>query len=275
MIKDLAVHLTGSDEDKVRLAHAGALAERLEAHVTGLHVNRLPEVLGLTEAAGSAYLDALLREGEAQARKVDALLRPQMAALGVPHDLRRLDAFASEAGNALAREVRLSDLFIGTRPYGDPAAQSAVEEAVLFRSARPCLFLPPKHDAPARYDTVFVAWNDSRESARALADSLPLLELAKTVIVGLAEDGTPAEQRGEEPGADVGRYLSRHGIGAEIRMIEGWGDESAALLNEARRLGADLIVMGGYGHSRFREFVLGGATRHMLEHADVPVLMAH
>lgn len=275
MIKDLAVHLTGSDEDQVRLNHAAALAGRLGAHVTGLHVNVLPEVLGLTEAAGSAYLDALLREGNAHAARVDARLRPRMAGLGVPNELRRLDVFPSEAGNMLAREVRLSDLFIGTRPYGDPGGMAHIEEAVLFRSARPCLFLPPKVDVPARYETIFVAWNQSRESARAIADAVPILKLARTVVVGLAEDGTPSEKRGEAPGADVGRYMSRHGISADIRMIEGWGDEAAALLNEARRLAADLVVMGGYGHSRFREFVLGGATRHMLDHSDVPVMMSH
>ena len=136
------------------------------------------------------------------------------------------------------------------------------------------MFVPPA-SKPGKFDTVFVAWKNTREAARAVAEAMPFLRRASQVIVGLVEEEGASEQFGIEPGADIGRYLSRHGVGAEIRPINGWVYAGEALLNESQRTGADLVVMGGYGHSRFREWVLGGATRHLLTHAAVPVLIAH
>ncbi|MBK8085738.1 MAG: universal stress protein [Devosia sp.] len=275
MIKDIVVHLTGSDEDTVRLAYAGAVAGLFDAHLTGLQVNVIPEIISMTDPSGSAYLQTLIAESTARADAAAVKLREQLGRLGTPTELRRLDVYPGEIGKSLATEVRTSDLFVGTRPYGDPAGSSSIEETVLFRSGRPCVFLPPKQVSQAEHDTVFVAWKNTPEAARALANALPFLAKSSAVIIGIVEEGGAGEQYGEEPGADVGRYLSRHGIGSEIRMINGWNDTGAALLNESKRAGADLIVMGGYGHSRFREWALGGATRHLLDHAEVPVLMAH
>lgn len=275
MIRDIAVHLTGSDEDAVRLAFAGTMARLFDAHLKGLQVNVVPEIISMTDPSGSAFLQALIAEGTARADAAAARLREQLAQVGPSTELRRLDVYPGEVGKALAAEARTSDLFVGTRPYGDPAGSSSIEETVLFRSGRPCIFLPPKQVSEARLETVFVAWKNAPEAARALAGALPLLGKAAAVIIGIVEESGAGEQYGEEPGTDVGRYLSRHGIRSEIRMINGWNDTGAALLNESRRAAADLIVMGGYGHSRFREWALGGATRHLLEHAEVPVLMAH
>lgn len=275
MIKDIVVHLTGSSEDAVRLEYAGAVAGRFDAHLTGLQVNVMPEIISMTDPSGSAYLQTLIAESTARADVASARINEQLAALGVATELHRLDVFPGEVGKALAAEARTSDLFIGTRPYGDPAGGSSIEEAVLFRSGRPCVFLPPKLHSKAGLETVFVGWKNTPEAARALVGALPFLQKADLVIIGIVEEAGAGEQYGEEPGADVGRYLSRHGVKAEIRMINGWNDTGAALLNESKRAAANLIVMGGYGHSRFREWVLGGATRHLLEHAEVPVLMAH
>jgi nucleotide-binding universal stress UspA family protein len=136
------------------------------------------------------------------------------------------------------------------------------------------MFVPPA-SKPGKFETIFVAWKNTREAARAVAEAMPFLQRASQVIVGLVEEEGASEQFGIEPGADIGRYLSRHGVAAEIRPINGWVYAGEALLNEAQRTGAQMIVMGGYGHSRFREWVLGGATRHLLTHAGVPVLMAH
>ncbi len=275
MIRDIAVHLTGSEEDTVRLAYAGAMAGLFDAHLKGLQVNVIPEIISITDPSGSAYLQTLIAESTARADAAAARLRERLAQIGPSTELRRLDVYPGAVGKALAAEARTSDLFVGTRPYGDPAGSSSIEEAVLFRSGRPCIFLPPKQISPARLETVFVAWKNAPEAARALAGALPLLAKAAAVIIGIVEESGAGEQYGEEPASDVGRYLSRHGIRSEIRMINGWNDTGAALLNESRRAAADLVVMGGYGHSRFREWALGGATRHMLDHAEVPVLMAH
>ena len=275
MIKDLVVHLTGSPEDEVRLAYAEQLARSFDAHLTGLQVHALPEVIMITEPAASSFLQEMLEQSHEAAKVVTDRLKKRFALLEVQSDLRRLDAYPSTVGPMLAAETRTADLFIGTRPYGDPTGNVRPEEEVLFLSGRACLFLPPGGTPPKQYATVFVAWNDSRESARAIAEAMPFLARARQVVVGLVEETGATEQFNIAAGADIGRYLSRHGISAEIRKIGGWTDTAKALLNEATQIGADLIVMGGYGHSRFREWVLGGATRDILSRAGVPVLMAH
>lgn len=274
MIKDIAVHLTGSPEDKTRLAHAAMLARALDAHLTGLQVHEMPEVLTITDPSGSSFLQQLIAESVDRAVEVTRKLVPMFEATGINHELRRLDLFPGQVGTGLAGEVRLSDLFVGTRPYGDPLKQQRIEEAVLFESGRPCLFVPPAHATPARFGTILVAWKNTREAAVALAAALPLLRQADTVQVAVIEEGGASEQRREAPDGDIGRYLSRHGINAEIRLIAGWTDVTGAILNEAEKCAADLIVLGAYGHSRFREWVLGGVTRDILSRAPVPVFTA-
>ena len=275
MIKDIVVHLTGSEEDAVRIAYAAHIGGVFDAHVTGLQVHTLPELIGITEPVDSGYLQTLLAESHARAQTVTDRLRELLAATSVPHDLRRLDVYPSTIGSALAEEARTADLFIGTRPYGNPAGMAHVQEAVLFRSGRGCLFVPPSGKPPPAYETIFIAWKNTREAARAVADALSFLQRATQVFVGIVEEEGASEQYGIEPGVDIGRYLSRHGVAAEIRAISGWVHAGEALLNEAQKTSAQMIVMGGYGHSRFLEWVLGGATRHMLTHAQVPVLIAH
>lgn len=276
MIKDLVVHLTGSDEDRVRLAYAERIARQFNAHVTGLFVHLLPEIFAMAEPlAAASVFDDLLAESKKRADAVTDRLNEQMSSLGIESDLRRLDVYPGSAGTALAAATHTADLFLGTRPYGDPTDSRHVEEAVLFQSGRACLFLPPGGIPPARFGTILLAWNDSRESARAVAEALPFLQQASEVIVGLVEEDGASEQFRIEAGADIGRHLSRHGVSAEIRKIGGWSQAGAAILNEAELSGAHMLVMGGYGHSRFREFVMGGATRHILSSASIPVLMAH
>jgi nucleotide-binding universal stress UspA family protein len=274
MIRDIAVHLTGSEEDKVRLAHAAALARQLDAHLTGLQVHEMPEVLSITDPAGSAFLQQLIADSVNRAIAVTEQLEPLLAATGLNHELRRLDLYPGQTGAALAEEVGFSDLFVGTRPYGDPNKQQRVEEAVLFESGRPCLFVPPGLAAPVRHARILVAWKHTREAAVALAAALPLLRQADDVRLAVVEENGASEERREAPDEDIGRYLSRHGVSAEIHLVDGWKDVSGAILNEAARMGADLIVMGAYGHSRLREWALGGVTREILTRAPVPVLTA-
>lgn len=275
MIKDIVVHLTGSNEDAVRLAYAEPIARLFDAHLMGLQVNVMPDLLAITDPSGSAFLQELIAQSIARGETVGAALKAQVDKMGISAELRRLDVYPGQVGNALAAETRVADLFIGTRPYGDPTRQTQVEETVLLRSGRGCLFLPPHGTPPKSYDTIFVAWKETREAARAVEEALPFLRKARQVLVGLIEEDGASEQYQVEAGADIGRYLSRQEVSAEIRKIAGWADAGGALLNEAKRIGADMIVMGGYGHSRMREWALGGATRHLLTHAEVPVLMAH
>jgi nucleotide-binding universal stress UspA family protein len=275
MLKDVVVHLTGSDEDQTRIDHAAAIARTFDAHLTGLQTHVMPELLAITDPAASSFLQELIAESVERAKSVSERLRESLGSLGLRHELRRLDLYPGETGVALATEARACDLFVGTRPYGDPSRGERVEESVLFGSGRGCLFIPPRLDAPKNYDTVLIAWNNTREAAHAVAEALPFLSKAQQVVVAIVEEAGASEQFKKEPGADIGRHLSRHGVRAEIRHIDGWSDPAEALLNETRAIGADLVVMGAYGHSRFREWMAGGVTRRMLSDCPVPVLVVH
>ncbi|RYE86163.1 MAG: universal stress protein [Hyphomicrobiales bacterium] len=273
MIKDIVVHLTGSPEDAVRLAYADAVAQTFSAHLTGLQVHVLPELLSYTDPSGSAFLRELIAHSDKEADEVTARLTENLAGLGPHTELRRLDVYPGEIGPALADQARVADLFVGTRPYGDPARSAHIEETVLFHSGRACVFLPPQVEFLAKFDTVLVGWKNAREAARAVAEAIPFLQRATTVVVVLVAEG--GASLGSQAGADIGRYLSRHGVNAEIRTVGDAPLTGEALLREAAAARADLLVMGGYGHSRIRELVLGGATRDVLVSATLPVLMAH
>ena len=276
MIKDIAIHLTGSSEDATRIAHAAGLARALDAHLTGIYIHQMPDILSITDPSGSAFLQRLVEQSVAQAEAATKALDSALGQLGLTYELRRLDLYPGEVGSELASEARQSDLFVGTRPYGDPNKGQWIEEAVLFQSGRPCFFLPPSFQGRSSYDNVLVAWKNTREAARAVADAVPLLKQAKSVVVAIVDEQLgAAEEQHRAPDEDIGRYLSRHGIKAEIHIIDGWTSTGAALRNEAVRTAADLIVMGAYGHSRLREWMLGGATRDVLNAATVPVLVAH
>lgn len=269
MIKDIVVHLTGSQEDEIRLAYAETISERFDAHLTGLYVHMLPEVVG-ADPAGMVGMDVWFEESNAQAKEAFTRLEARFERLGMPHDVRQLDVFSGTAGQALTAEARTADLFVATRPYGDPEDQVHMELSVLFGSGRACLFVPPKGVAPKNFGTILVAWNGSLEAARAVAEAMPFLKRASQVIVAMVP-----EDDGAEFGGDIARHLSRHGVSVVINAVDaGMAGSGEALLGEVRRLGADMLVMGGYGHSRFLEWVLGGTTRHVLSHADVAVLMA-
>jgi nucleotide-binding universal stress UspA family protein len=276
MIRDIAIYLDGSSEDDQRIEYAARLARMLDAHLTGLVANVMFEMPVAFDGASVVSIpDVILAENDAQAAKRVERARMKLDETGLRNELRRVDAFPGEMASALTRHVRTSDLFVGSLPHHRSATEREVSQAVLFDSGRACLFVPPGHEVPAKIDTALVAWKETREAARAVAEALPLLEHASTVVLAVVEEHGAAEQFGDDVTAYIGRYLSRHGIKADIRKINGWESASEALANEQRQVMADLVVMGGYGHSRFREWAIGGVTRDFLSSASVPVLMAH
>ena len=147
-------------------------------------------------------------------------------------------------------------------------------EDLLFGCGRPVLMVPRYGDFPRMGDHVLVAWNGSAEASRAVHDAFPFLAQARKVtILSVNPD---ADETGDLPGADIARHLARHGIDVVVTRTDGRDiDTSDVLLNFAADEAADLLVMGGYGHSRLREFAFGGVTRSILRTATLPVLMAH
>jgi nucleotide-binding universal stress UspA family protein len=279
MYKDILVHLDGTEEDAVRLSYADSLALGFDAYVTGLFANLIPQIVLASDGGMLGIELAIEVENEARAHGQQALVKINelMGKLASRHGLKRQDLPTEMAGQSLASNARLADLFIATRPYGHEreAMTAGLIESVLFDSGRPCLFVPPRGIPHPAYDTVLLAWKDSRESARSVGSSLPMLRRAKSIVVALVDDGKSDPESYPARGAGILEHLRRHDLNASLKIIPRRDRVSQTLLGEAATIGADLLVMGGYGHSRLREWVLGGTTRAVLSEATIPVLVGN
>lgn len=178
--------------------------------------------------------------------------------------------------NLVGMRARYSDLTILTQPYGDTATADteAITEAAMFEGGCPVLVLPDTKIPAEPAKRILVAWNQSSEAMTAVRRALPLLRLAELVEITVIDPGRSGVE-GTEPGAALARLLTRHGVKTEVAVIARTEATISAQINRrALDIDAELIVMGAYGHSRFREAILGGATRSMLEKAKLPVFMA-
>jgi len=154
------------------------------------------------------------------------------------------------------------------------AGPPGLAESLVLSSGRPIIVFPPRGTA-SKVRRILVAWNAKRESIRAVADALPLLAKAEAVEVLVVDHQRHPTGHGQEPGADIARHLARHGAQVEVRRLSSGGkDVGSLLLSQAAGFGADLLVMGAYGHSHLREWMFGGVTRTVLYEAGLPVLMS-
>ncbi len=278
MFKDVIVHLDGSEEDEFRLRHAEALAGGGgRGRIIGLYTNSLPEyAYVLAIQSGLAPMEPIF-ELEEKVRKTGdrafASLTERCKRIAVPTEICRVEVVPSEMPTVCVAKARCADVFVATAPYQreDVAIWDELVEAVMFEAGQG-LYLVPRGAAARPATSVLVAWRDTRELARALASALPLLKTAARTRIVMADE--PAATKGQAK--DLVAHLAQHGIKADVGAVETGGKPvSGALLKEAHAIGADLIVMGAYGHSRLREWVLGGVTREMIEKSDLPILMAH
>ncbi len=283
-LKDLMVLLDPSERSSRRLALAAALARRHGAHLTGLclaEAVRPIDPVALT-ADGYAYggslkafLDQLAAERTRAIAPVEAAFREQLVRDGIEGEWILGEG---PPGPASLARARLADLLIaGQDPPGrDESAYAAPLEDLLLDSGRPLLLIPYYGSFPTCGESILIGWTETREAARAVHDAMPLLISAGSVTV-LAIDA-PHDETGprEVPTADIARHLARHGVKAvAAETVSGPISTADALLNYASDIGADLIVIGGYGHSRVREIVFGGVTRSLLRHMTVPILFSH
>ncbi len=193
----------------------------------------------------------------------------------VSAETRNIEAASAAAPETFARIARRFDLSIVPQPRPESSgSDQMMVEAALFGSGRPVLVVPYIQQGGLKLDRVLVCWDGSRTAARATADALPLLAKAGTTEIVTVTDG--AADSDEVPGIDFAKHLARHDIKVELkRIVRGDIDIADAILSHAADTSADLIVMGGYGHSRLREFVLGGATRGLLKSMTAPTFMSH
>lgn len=269
VFKDLLA-LVRSPRQRSVFAVAGALSAEHGAALSMLHLMELPAPV--TEPFGEAMWTELCAAARDRAGEELARIAARLKQCDPRAELRQLETFAGAVDEALAYEMMHADLVVMERP-SDAIGRDALETA-LFKSGRPLLLTPPDWRAPLG-QRIMVAWTPTREAARALADAAPLIERAEAVSI-VTVDGRPSRFAEAGPGVDVAAHVARRGIDVEIRPVESGGRSiEEALLEEAENMGADLIVMGGYGHSRLREVVFGGVTRTLSETSPLPVFMSH
>ncbi len=273
MIKDVMVRLDGGPSDGARLATANEIARIFDSTVIGLYINVLP--LLLPEEGGGSNSVELLNSARAIGDKIEADIGERLSGLHKPWELRRYDVINDEMSEIAAREARAADTFIALRPNGVPEEDESVVKGVIFGSGHHVFLVPDGMKELTGVKQVVVAWNGSRESARALAEALPYLQQAERVTVVVVVEEHDIEDKAIL-GAEAVQHLSHHGIDADLLHVTNeHGDVGETLLAEARRLGADLIVLGGYSHSPLRERLLGGVTYRLLHEAPIPLLVAH
>lgn len=277
MYKDLMIPMTGASADADALALAIALAKSHGAHLTVLEMVDLPMPLthpwGLMPDATIYDAHASLREHGA---KNLARLQARLSGESISSEARLVEALYSEASRSAARQAYDADLTIVPGAVGDNA-DSVVPHAyfvdLLLESGRSVLVVPPR-SAPAPPRRFTIAWRPTRQTSRAVHDALPLLMQAERVdVLTIDEDGAPDIQ---QSGERIVRHLIRHGVDAH-RLVRPNLDQSVAtsILRYAHEAGSQALIAGGYGHSRLREWVLGGTTRELLIGADLPIFFGH
>jgi nucleotide-binding universal stress UspA family protein len=271
-VKDIIVHVDNTARCARRVEFAAALAARFGGQLAGVYAHDvavIPPDEGLVEDLGAA--SAPERIGyDAQVTRVEAEAAEQILRAGSAR-LKTSTAWHTMVGgdaDVLVAYARYADLVVvgQTPPGGDDVAAE-----VALRSGRPVLIAPHTPDYRLTAERILVAWDASREAARAMHDALPLLRNARRVTVLSVGNLEKAP-----PGADVGTHLAHHGV--KIELVQAHDVQTNAgdfILERAQKLSCDLIVMGAYGHSPWRQRVLGGTTLHVLKRVTMPVLVAH
>jgi nucleotide-binding universal stress UspA family protein len=276
MIKDIVLALeVGSSRDAAR-DYAISVAATFDAHLAAIGFDYAP-VLPPMDTVSAIPSDILDAEREANRKAAsDAIARFEEAArlAAVSAESRLVEASVSGATKVLGTIARTFDLSVVGQAEPKSMRDNLMIEGALFDSGRPVLVVPYIQRAGLKLDRVMVCWDGSRNAARAINDAMPFLSRAKAVDVVTISAGK--DKSGEIKGVDIAQHLARHGLNVELRRINaGDVDVANVILSDAADRDADFIVMGGYGHSRLREFVLGGATRGILSSMTVPTLMSH
>jgi nucleotide-binding universal stress UspA family protein len=276
MIKDIIVNLSVARNGSTVGNYAVSVAAALQAHLTGVAFIYDPVV----PISGTGYIpaDAIESQRADNETAAEAAIKDFTAATdraGISAEPQMLTASLTGAGDQFARMARHFDLaIVGQAQPEMSTMEQIIGETTLFESGRPIIMVPYIQKAPFKSGNVMICWDGSRTAARAVADAIPILgESSRIEIVSVTSE------RGKEDeieGVDIGQHLARHGLKVDVhRISRGNIDVADALLSHAADSAADLLVMGGYGHSRLREFVLGGVTRSIFQSMTLPVLLSH
>jgi nucleotide-binding universal stress UspA family protein len=282
-LRNLLVHVDQTNDSPKRVDYAVQLAARENAHLTALYCVGEFLLPGWADVPGQVVAEQRRKETE-RGEAVLQQFRDTAEKQGISYETRMAEVPADSVADEVAVNARYSDLAIlgQVNPDEIPTGGRHIVETVVMGAGRPVLVVPyigaPKAaNGDLRIGrNIMVSWDAGREATRAVNDAMPFLERADKATVVAINPTRSFGRHGDEPGADIGLHIARHDVKVDVTHYNmgdmGPGD---AMLSRVSDLDADMLVMGAYGHSRMREIILGGATRTILEHMTVPVLMSH
>ncbi|MDO6727646.1 MAG: universal stress protein [Cognatishimia sp.] len=276
--KSLLTVLTDTDFAETTLKQAAAFARAQNAHLDVLCLGLDRSQTGYYYAGATALVvEQSLNVAREEVGKIEALAEAFLKKTETRWGIETGISPVSDLTRHVAARARFADLTMLSKPYGPDHGfeMESTVEAALFEAQAPVLVLPDQAEPVVAPKTITIAWNESPEALRAVRAALPLLRAAELVRVVVIDPPSHGPNR-SDPGGLLSQFLARHGVRVEVDvMAKSLPRISDVLLRHANDNDVDLIVMGAYGHSRFRESILGGATRHMLEQSEVPIFMAH
>ena len=276
--KTLLTVITDPNIAKPALERAVAMAHAEDAHLDVLCIGVDRTQTGYYYAGASAvFQQEVIEKAKEEAAAAERYANEHLANEGIKFAVDKAVAQLAGLGRLVAHRARFTDIVVLPRPYGKGCGQEqeTIVESTLFEGQVPTLVVPPKTKANVDAKRIVIAWNESSEAMAAVRAAMPALITADSVNITVIDPPQHGPDR-SDPGGALSQMLVRHGVKAEITVLaKTMPRVSDVLLRHARDMNADMIVMGAYGHSRFREAILGGATRNMLENAKIPVLMAH
>ena len=277
MLKNLLVHIPSERMMRPVVDGAISLAVSRKAHLDAISIGYETTNVGFAaEAGGAAVAAAFAIDHQNALRRADAALavfEAEARNAGISYNLRALCGLPAEAAASIGALARLHDLTIVQQPEPEGStSDNTLPQEILFQSGGPVLFVPYIHKGPIVPKRIGIAWDGSRLAARALRDAAPFLSYAQAVTI----ISINTEEPEEASATSLATHLARRGFAPRIeRLTADRNDIQPTILSIAADNGLDLIVMGGYGHSRFQERLLGGVTRGMLQSMTVPTLMSH
>ncbi|AHM03074.1 Universal stress protein family protein [Roseibacterium elongatum DSM 19469] len=276
--KSILTVLTDDKDVAPVLDAVAPFAAAAEAHLDVLCLGIDRTQTGYYFAGATTLMhDETLAQAQAEATRIEQAARTHLAQSDISWGVEALVAQSASVTPVVARRARFADLVMLPKPYGAdlPSDAPVMVESAMFQGNAPVIVLADEKPVSLTPRKIVVAWNESNEAMTAIRRAMPMLvgaDLVNICIIAPERHGSETT----DPGAELSRMLSRHGVTCEVSLLpQTLPRVSEVLKRHIADQDADLLVMGAYGHSRFREAILGGATRNMLEHCTVPVLMAH
>lgn len=275
-LKTIVAPVINLDEDEAALAVAGELTAISDGHAVALLVSvQLASAFSETQHSLSQVLADIAAGPNSVASQARDQILQWLERSSQEFEVRHMSVENALNEHEIMGHALLSDLIVMAQGRTHEKARSGLIEHVLFRAGRPILLTPPER-RERNWKRALIGWNAKPSAMRAVCAALPMLRKAEEVVVATVDARPSVSGHGEAPGHDLGAYLARHGVTAHVRNLDSMGKTHAeVLVAQAIADNTDILVLGAYGHSRAREFLLGGVTRELLQGAPLPLFMVH